>query len=62
MTHSGPEKKWFKGKGFGSITPDDGGDDVFVRRKQGSTVSYDTEYVKRIQGIQLDRNIQWWWR
>ena len=49
-------KKWFKGKGFGFVKHDDGGDDVFVHWKQqfeteelqqGDRVSYDTEYDDR---------------
>ena len=50
---TGSVKQWFQSKGFGFITPDDGGTDVFIHSKQlvdtdglqrGNTVSYDTEY------------------
>ena len=52
---TGSVKKWFKRKGFGFITPDDGGEDQFFLRtqlvdteglRQENTVSYDTDYGK----------------
>ena len=53
---TGSVKQLFQSKGFGFITPDDGGTDVFIHSKQlvdidglqrGNTVSYDTEYDDR---------------
>ena len=58
-------KKWIKGKGFGFITSDDGGEDEKIHctqlfdikaLQQGDTVAYDTEYDKtqgKVQGRQL---------
>merc|ERR1711874_305718 len=53
---SGVVKKWMDEKGFGFISPDDGGDDVFVHRsalsdvdylEEGDTVKYQVEYDDR---------------
>mmetsp|Transcript_36992 Transcript_36992/g.95544 ORF Transcript_36992/g.95544 Transcript_36992/m.95544 type:complete len:114 (-) Transcript_36992:147-488(-) len=55
---TGTVKKFFEDKGFGFITPDDGGDDVFVHRKvqgedrsayleQGEQVTYEVEWDDR---------------
>jgi len=53
---SGTVKKWLSEKGFGFITPDDGGDDVFVHAStltdtdglsEGDTVTFETEYDDR---------------
>mmetsp|Transcript_105338 Transcript_105338/g.278206 ORF Transcript_105338/g.278206 Transcript_105338/m.278206 type:complete len:108 (+) Transcript_105338:97-420(+) len=55
---SGKIKKFFEDKGFGFITPDDGGDDVFVHRKvngqdrtayleEGDAVTYEVEWDDR---------------
>ncbi|CAK0816139.1 unnamed protein product [Prorocentrum cordatum] len=54
----GTVKKFFEDKGFGFITPDDGGDDVFVHRKvngddrtayleEGDAVRYEVEWDDR---------------
>ena len=65
---TGSVKKWFKGKGFCFITPDDGGEDMYIHCKQlvdteglqqGETATCDTEYIK-VQGRQLHRHIQRW--
>merc|ERR1712060_560729 len=56
MSTSGTIKKFFEDKGFGFVTPDDGGDDVFVHVKdnpdlegcqQGDAVRYDAEWDDR---------------
>lgn len=56
MSSSGTIKKFFEDKGFGFVTPDEGGDDVFVHVKdnpslegcqQGDAVTYDAEWDDR---------------
>jgi len=55
MSQTGTVKKFFEDKGFGFITPDDGGDDVFIHIKQvngesleaGDTVTFDTAWDDR---------------
>lgn len=56
MSSSGTIKNFFQEKGFGFVTPDDGGDDVFVHVKenpelescqQGDAVYYDAEWDDR---------------
>ena len=58
MTKTGTVKKFFEDKGFGFISPDDGGDDVFIHVKdlvdtealnQGDEVTFDTEWDDRKQ-------------
>merc|ERR1712204_142816 len=55
---TGVVKKFIEDKGFGFITPDEGGDDVFVHRKcagedrsayleEGDKVEYEVEYDDR---------------
>ncbi|CAK0872754.1 unnamed protein product [Prorocentrum cordatum] len=57
---TGTIKNFFEDKGFGFITPDDGGEDVFVHRKlhgdgqdrtaylsQGDAVTYEVEWDDR---------------
>ena len=56
MASTGTIKKFFEDKGFGFITPDDGGEDVFAHVKecpdlegdrQGDAVNYDTKWDDR---------------
>merc|ERR1711892_140920 len=56
MSSTGTIKKFFEEKGFGFITPDDGGEDVFAHVKEcpelegtqpGDAVNYDTKYGDR---------------
>jgi CspA family cold shock protein len=56
MVSAGTIKKFFEDKGFGFITPDDGGEDVFAHVKEcpelegaqaGDAVNYDTKYDDR---------------
>ena len=56
MSSSGTIKKFFEDKGFGFITPTDGGDDVFAHVKEcsdlegcsaGDAVNYDTKWDDR---------------
>merc|ERR1712129_628738 len=58
MSKTGTVKKFFEDKGFGFISPDDGGDDVFIHVKdlmdteglsQGDEVTFDTEWDDRKQ-------------
>ena len=54
---TGKIRKWIDDRGFGFITPDEGGADVFVHFsgirsghiKQGDTVEFDTEISERTQ-------------
>jgi len=56
MAQHGTVKKFFEDKGFGFISPDDGGDDVFIHVKelvnaeglsQGDLVTFDSEWDDR---------------
>merc|ERR1712224_778053 len=56
MSQTGVLKKFFEEKGFGFVTPDDGGEDVFVHVKDnpslescgpGDTVTFDSEWDDR---------------
>merc|ERR1712217_752075 len=65
MSESGTLKKFFADKGFGFITPDDGGDDLFVHVKEspdlgegcqgGESVSYEKEWNDRKNNYQAVR-------
>ena len=61
MSVTGTVKKFMDHRGFGFITPDDGGEDVFIHTKQcngaehfreGDAVSYDNEWSDRKEKMQ----------
>ena len=68
MSETGTVKKWMDGKGFGFITPADGGEDVFVHVKQvsggedlseGDQVTFDKAWNDQ-KGRHAPSPSSWW--
>ena len=55
-TMTGTVRMWREDKGFGFITPDDGGDDVFIHKTQCN----DTESLSEGDQVSFDRDAPHW--